>query len=77
MVVQGYTQIEGFDFDETFTLVARLQSICLLFAVVFIIGFKLFQIGVKSAFFNGILNEEAYVEQPKSFENPPFPKSCF
>ena len=48
-----------------------------LFAIAFIIGFKLFQIGVKSTFFNGILSEEAYTEQPKSFEDPHFLNHVF
>ena len=63
LVAQGYTQIEGVDFDETFALVARLESIHLLFAVACLIGFKLFQMDVKSAFLNDILNEETYAEQ--------------
>ena len=77
LVAQGYTQIEGVDFDETFAPVVRLKSICLLFAVACLIGFKLFQMDVKSAFFNVILNEEAYVEQPKGFKDPHFPSRVF
>ena len=50
LVAQGHTQIEGVNFDETFALVARLESIHLLFAVACLIGFKLFQMDVKSAF---------------------------
>ena len=72
LVAQGYTQIECVDFDETFAPVARIESIGLLFAVTCLIGFKLFQMDVKSAFLNGILNEEAYVKQSKGFEDPYF-----
>ncbi|KAH9780171.1 hypothetical protein KPL71_007985 [Citrus sinensis] len=77
LVAQGYTQIEGVDFDETFAPVARIESIRLLFAVACLIGLKLFQMDVKSAFLNGILNEEAYVEQLKGFEDPHFPNHVF
>ncbi|KAH9671430.1 hypothetical protein KPL70_017375 [Citrus sinensis] len=77
LVAQGYTQIEGVDFDETFAPVARIESIRLLFAVTCLIGFKLFQMDVKSAFLNGILNEEAYVEQSKGFEDPYFRNHVF
>ena len=73
LVAQGYTQIEGIDFDETFAPVARLESIRLLLAVSCTLRFKLFQMDVKSAFLNGILNEEVYVAQPKGFEDPQHP----
>ena len=64
LVAQGYTQVEGLDFDETFSTVARLESIRLALGVSCILKFKLFQMDVKSAFLNGYLNEEVYVEQP-------------
>ena len=70
LVAQGYTQVEGVDFDETFAPVARLESIRLLLGVACILKFKLFQMDVKSAFLNGYLNEEVYVEQPKGFTDP-------
>ena len=61
LVAQGYTQVEGVDFDETFAHVARLESIRLLLGVACILKFKLFQMDVKSAFLNDYLNEEVYV----------------
>ncbi|MCI15184.1 gag-pol polyprotein, partial [Trifolium medium] len=73
LVAQGYTQIEGVDFDETFALVARLESIRLLLGVACILKFKLFQMDVKSAFLNGYLHEEVYVEQPKGFTDLNYP----
>ena len=65
--------MEGLDFDETFAPVARLESIRLLLGVSCILKFKLFQMDVKSAFLNGYLNEEVYVEKPKGFVDPRFP----
>ncbi|KAK2444409.1 putative mitochondrial protein [Trifolium repens] len=62
LVAQGFTQIEGVDFGETFAHVARLESIRLLLAIACILKFKLFQMDVKSAFLNGYLHEEVYVE---------------
>src|SRR6266516_6124535 len=70
LVAQGYTQIEGVDFDETFAPVARLESIRLLLGVACILKFKIFQLDVKSAFLNGYLHEEVYIEQPKGFIDP-------
>ena len=72
LVPQGYTQIDRVDFNETFTPVARLESIRLLLGVVCMLKFKLFQMDVKKAFLNGYLNEEVYVEQPKGLIDPSF-----
>ncbi|KAK2383145.1 putative mitochondrial protein [Trifolium repens] len=77
LVAQGYTQIEGLDFDETFAPVARLESIRLLLGVACILKFKLYQMDVKSAFLNGYLQEEVYVEQPKGFVNPEHPNYVY
>ncbi|KAK2385091.1 putative mitochondrial protein [Trifolium repens] len=77
LVAQGYTQIEGLDFDETFAPVARLESIRLLLGVACILKFKLYQMDVKSAFLNGYLQEEVYVEQPKGFVDPEYPNYVY
>jgi hypothetical protein len=63
LVALGYTQIEGVDFDETFAPVARLESIRILLSIACHLDFKLYQMDVKSAFLNGVLQEEVYVEQ--------------
>jgi hypothetical protein len=77
LVAQGYTQIEGVDFDETFALVARLESIRILLSISCHLGFKLYQMDVKSAFLNGILQEEVYVEQQKGFLDPHYPQHVY
>lgn len=56
LVAQGYTQIEGVDFDETFSLVARLGAIRLLLRVSCLLKLKLYQMDVKRDFLNGFLN---------------------
>jgi hypothetical protein len=63
-VAKGYAQVAGLDFEETFAPVTRLESICILLAFVAHHTFKLFQMDVKSAFLNGPIKEEVYVEQP-------------
>ena len=70
LVAQGYTQVERTDFDETFASVARLESIRILLAITSHLNFKLYQMDVKSAFLNGMLQEELFVEQPKCFVDP-------
>jgi hypothetical protein len=76
LVAQGYTQIEGVDFDKTFALVARLESIRILLSVACHLDFKLYQMDVKSAFLNGVL-QEVYVEQPKGFQDPHHPHHVY
>ncbi|KAF3677293.1 putative MLO-like protein 3-like [Capsicum annuum] len=62
LVVQGYNQEEGIDFDETFAPVARLESIRLLVGFAAYKKLILYQMDVKSVFLNGILKEEVYVK---------------
>lgn len=70
LVAQGYSQVEGLDFDETFAPVTRLESIRILLAYAAFSGFTLHQMDVKSAFLNGPLQEEVYVSQPPGFVDP-------
>ncbi|GJS11553.1 retrovirus-related pol polyprotein from transposon TNT 1-94 [Tanacetum coccineum] len=55
LVAQGYNQQEGIDYDETYALVARLESIRILLAIACANDFKLYQIDVKSSFLNGFV----------------------
>ncbi|MBJ4693218.1 hypothetical protein JGE76_23615, partial [Salmonella enterica subsp. enterica serovar Rissen] len=61
LVAQGYSQVEGLDFEDTFAPVARLEAIRILLAFASSKGFKLFQMDVKSAFLNGVIEQEVYV----------------
>jgi uncharacterized cupredoxin-like copper-binding protein len=67
LVVKGYAQIFGVDFSETFAPVARLDTIRLLLALAAQNGWVIHQMDVKSAFLNGYLEEEIFVEQPEGF----------
>ena len=64
LVVKGYNQQEGIDYDETFAHVARLEAIRILIAFAAHKGIMLFHMDVKTAFLNGYLKEDVYVEQP-------------
>jgi hypothetical protein len=55
LVAQGYSQVEGLDFEETFASVARLEAIRILIAFATSKGLKLYQMDVKSAFLNGVI----------------------
>jgi hypothetical protein len=70
LVTKGYTQVEGLDFGETYAPVERLEAIRILLAFATHHNFKLHQMDVKSAFLNGQISEEVYVEQPPGFEDP-------
>ena len=77
LVVQGYNQEEGIDYDETFAPVARIEAIRILVAYAAHMEFKLYQMYVKSAFLNGYLQEEVYVKQPPRFENTIYPDHVY
>ena len=77
LVAQGYTQVEGIDFDETFAPIARLEAIRILLAYANHHNIILYQMDVKSAFLNGKLEEEVYVAQPPGFEDPKNPDKVF
>jgi hypothetical protein len=73
LVVKVYAQVAGLDFEETFAPVARLESIRILLAYAAHHSFRLFQMDVKSAFLNGPIKEDVYVEQPPGFEDDSYP----
>ncbi|CAL8994830.1 unnamed protein product, partial [Prunus brigantina] len=67
LVVKGYAQKPGIDFNETFAPVARVDTIRTLIALAAQKEWKLYQLDVKFAFLNGVLKEEVYVDQPDRF----------
>jgi Reverse transcriptase (RNA-dependent DNA polymerase) len=77
LIAQGYTQQAGIDFEETFAPVARLESIRMLLAYASHKGFTLYQMDVKSAFLNGFLDEEVYVQKPPGFINQTYPNHVY
>jgi len=77
LVAQGYTQVKGLDFGETYASVARLEAIRILLAYACAYNIKLYQMDVKSAFLNGYINEEVYAEQPPGFEDDKKPNYVY
>ena len=72
-IAQGYTQVEGMDYGETYAPVARLESI---HTYANHHDITLYQMDIKSAFINGKIEEEVYVKQPPVFVNPKNPIMC-
>ncbi|KAG8502307.1 hypothetical protein CXB51_002202 [Gossypium anomalum] len=67
LVVKGFSQKYGLDYLETFAPVAKLDTIRLLVASAAQMKWQIHQLDVKSAFLNGFLEEEIYIEQPQGF----------
>jgi hypothetical protein len=68
LLCKRYAQIEGTDFEETFSPVARMEAIHLRLAYACSKNVKVYQMDVKSAFLNGELEKEVYIEQPEGFQ---------
>jgi hypothetical protein len=67
-VACGFSQKEGIDYEETFSPVSRYTSIKTIIALAAKMKGKLHQMDVKTAFLNGVIEEEVYIEQPQGFE---------
>jgi hypothetical protein len=77
LVAQGYNQVEGLDFGDTFAPIAPLETIRILLTFATSKGFKLYQMDVKSAFLNDVIQEEMYVRQPPGFESLKYPDRVY
>ena len=69
LVAKGYTQREGIDYEETFSLVVMLKSIRILLSIAACLDYEIWQMDVKTAFLNGYLEEDIYMAQPDGFIN--------
>jgi hypothetical protein len=61
-VARGFSQVEGIDYEETFSPVARHTSICTIISLATSMGWKLHQMDVKTTFLNGEIGEEVYIK---------------
>nr|GEY42742.1 retrovirus-related Pol polyprotein from transposon TNT 1-94 [Tanacetum cinerariifolium] len=77
LVVVGYFQQEGIDYDETFVPIARIEAIRLFLAYASHKDFTVFQMDVKTTFLNEILKEEVYVGQPLGFFSKQYPDHVY
>ncbi|GJT21837.1 retrovirus-related pol polyprotein from transposon TNT 1-94 [Tanacetum coccineum] len=65
LVAKGYSQTEGIDFEESFSPVARLEAVKIFVVHAAHKSFPIYHMDIKTAFLNGPLKEEVYVNQPK------------
>ncbi|KAH9681085.1 hypothetical protein KPL71_026816 [Citrus sinensis] len=70
LVAKGFKKRNGIDYFDTYAPVARLTSIRVLFAIASLNNLYVHQMDVKTAFLNGDLDEEIYMEQPEGFVLP-------
>ena len=76
LVVKGYRQKEGLDYFDTYSLVTKITSIRMLIALAAVHDLKIHQMDVKTAFLNGELEEEIYMEQLEGFIVPGKERKC-
>lgn len=68
LVVKGYKQQQGKDYDETFAPVAGMETVRIVLFIAAQHKWKIYQMDSKFAFLNGVLKEKVYVEQPPGYE---------
>lgn len=64
LVAKGFSQVEGIDYSETFSLVTKTYSFCLMLSIAAAQSWPAYQMDVKSVFLHDDLHEEIYMEQP-------------
>ncbi|GKV49630.1 hypothetical protein SLEP1_g56371 [Rubroshorea leprosula] len=72
-VARGFSQVPGVDFDETFSLVLKPTTLCMVLALATTCAWPLRQLDVKNSFLHGELKETVYMNQPPGFEDLTYP----
>ena len=70
LLLKVIDQVQGVDYDETFSPVAMLKSVRIMLAIAAFYDYEIWQMDVKTAFLNGFLKEELYMIQPEGFVDP-------
>jgi hypothetical protein len=70
LVAKGFSQLQGVDYDETFSPVAMLKSVRIMLAIAAFFAYEIWQMDVKITVLKGFLKEELYMMQPEGFVDP-------
>ena len=70
LVTKCYQQVQGVDYEETFSPIAKLKSVQIMLAIPAFYDYEIWQMDIKTAFLNGFLKEELYMMQPEGFVDP-------
>jgi hypothetical protein len=73
LVVKGFKQHLGIDYDDTFSPVVKPATIRLVLSIAVSQGWSLRQLDVQNVFLHGVLEEDVYMKQPPGFVNPVHP----
>jgi len=70
LMVKGFSQVNGLDYDQVFSPVVRFETVCLLLAMAALHDWHMTGVDVRNAYLYGELDEEIYMEQPEEFKVP-------
>ena len=71
-MAKGFSQVQGVDSHETFSSVAKMDSICLVLAISASKHWEVHRMDVKSSFLHGDIHEDIYMKKPKGYISDPF-----
>ncbi|GKC28768.1 ribonuclease H-like domain-containing protein [Tanacetum coccineum] len=77
LVAKGYTQLNGVDYEETFSPVTDIRAIRILISIAAFYDYEVWQMDVKTGFLNGYLDEDIYMVQPEGFVDPKHPRKIY
>ena len=70
LVAKGFRQVQGVDYDETFSPIAILKSVRIMLAIAAFYDYEIWQMDVKTTLLNRFIKEELYMIQPEGFVDP-------
>jgi hypothetical protein len=73
LVVKGFKQRYGIEYEDTFSLVVKIATIRIILSIAVSKNWSLRQLDVQNAFLHSVLEEDVFMKQPPGFEDPSYP----